>query len=99
MFLPCSSVRLVLLIVERGPGTIAVQEAVRVLRAVYVRPYDLARSIDAVRKGAVDPQGVVERGPSTAIVEEPVVVAGAVDVRPNDLARSIDAICEGAVDR
>ena len=72
-------------IVERGPGTIAVQEAVRVAGAVYIRSDNLPSVVDGI-SGGVDAQGIVQCGPGTIAVQETIFMAGAVCVRPNHLA-------------
>jgi threonine aldolase len=65
-----------------------------ILEAVVVISDDVARRVDAVRKGAKGGQGIVE-GRVGAIAIEKAVGA---TVNPDDLARRVDALCNGRAD-
>jgi hypothetical protein len=79
----------IVLIVEGGVGTAAVEEAVLTpQRAVAPDPDDLARAVDAVCKGAVGSQGVIKGGVGATAFEE-AVEAGGVLIEADDLVQIV----------
>ena len=83
-------------VVERGVGTSAQEKAV-VVAAGIVRTDDLARVVDAVRKGVCVGRRIIEgeigdrEDAGSRVVQEAVIAAGVAVVIPDDLPQVVDS--------